>query len=61
MTTNTSEETGLSDGILSGIVILGLIATLMAIAVVFMLIYIRYATIRKPQSQERLPLIPDDE
>ena len=62
MTTNNNEEEGLSDGVLSGMVILGLVATLTALAVVFMLIYIRYATTRRPQmQQERLPLIPDNE
>ncbi|CAI8009461.1 hypothetical protein GBAR_LOCUS6345 [Geodia barretti] len=62
MTTNNNEEEGLSDGVLSGMVILGLAGTLTALAVVFMLIYIRYATIRRPQmQQERLPLIPDNE
>jgi hypothetical protein len=61
-TNNNEEEEGLSDGVLSGMVILGLSATLTALAVVFMLIYIRYATIRRPQmQQERLPLIPDNE
>ena len=62
MTTNSnSEEGGLSSGALSGMVILGLIATLMAMTVVFILIYMRYGTIRKPHDQERIPLIPDNE
>lgn len=60
MTTNKSEDRGLSDGVLSVMVILGLIATLMAMAVVFLVIYIRYATIRRPHGQDRLPLIPDN-
>ena len=59
---NNSEEGGVSDGALSGMVILGLIATLMALTVIFMVVYIRYTPFRRLlQNQERIRLIPDDE
>ena len=59
--TAQGSEDQLSGGALSGIVIIGMIATLMAITVVLMVVYIRYATVRRAQNQERRPLIPDNE
>lgn len=59
-TANKREKGGLSDGVLSGMAILGLTATLMGMAVVFLVIYIRYGTIRKSQTQERVALISDN-
>ena len=56
-----SSKGQLSDGALSGVVILGLIATVMTIAVVLMVVYIRYSVNRKPQNKEKIPLIPDDQ
>ena len=56
-----SSEGQLSDGLLSGITILGLVATLLAIAVVLMVVYIRYSTIKKPQNQDKIPLITSDQ
>lgn len=51
---------GLSGGALSGIVILGLLATLMAITVVLMVVYIRYNIVRTTQSHEMSPLVPEN-
>jgi hypothetical protein len=59
--TAQGSEDQLSGGALSGIVIIGMIATLMAITVVLMVVYIRYATVRRAQNQERRPLIPDND
>ena len=60
MNTNSHEEQGVSDGVLSGMVILGLIATLMVFAVLFMLAYIRYSN-KRLRNQERIPLVPENE
>lgn len=57
--TNGNEDQ-LSGGALSGIVILGLVATLMAITVVLMIVYIRYTTFHNPETHERSPLILDN-
>lgn len=51
---------GLSGGALSGIVILGLLATLMAITVALMVVYIRYNTLRTTQSHEMSPLVSEN-
>ena len=60
MAENNSEGQ-LSGGALSGIVVLVLVAALLAVAVVLMVVYIRYSGVRRPQNQERIPLIPDNE
>lgn len=65
MANNSRDVSGLSTGVLSGMVILGLIATLMALTVVFLMIYIRYGGIVRlrpdPGHNERLPLIADND
>ena len=59
MNTKSHGEQGVSDGALSGMVILGLIATLMVFAVLFNLAYIRYSN-KRLRNQERMPLIADE-
>ena len=47
----------LSGGALAGIVVLGMVATLLAIVVVIMALYVRRGAVHKLRNGEKLPLI----